>query len=181
MFLSSCSNVQEQTENKKIEVEATDVESNEIPVHSIQFPKVELDNYGVQKKVSTPPGSPTVTQWLLEGKDESGPFMYFVAHNKIPTVLDTLIQSQSDQLNIALQGLLTGSAEKLGGFDFVYTETEYGGHPGMNSKCKVFNGEGIIKSVVYVIDKDIFVISGGGKGIYEEKLDTFLSSFELTE
>jgi len=49
----------------------------------------------------------------------------------------------------------------------------------MASKCKVFNGEGMIKSVVYIIDKDIFIISGGGKKINEDTLNTFLASFDL--
>jgi hypothetical protein len=37
----------------------------------------------------------------------------------------------------------------------------------------------MIKSVVYLIDKDIFMISGGGKNIDEDSLNTFLTSFEL--
>lgn len=180
IFISSCNNNQEQTENKKKGAKVPAAVSNEIPEHSIEFPKAELENHVVEKKVSTL-FDLTITQWILEGKDENGSFMYFVAHNKVPAELVTLIQNQPEQLNAALQAMLTGSAEKLGGFDFVYTETEYDGHPGMYSKCKVFNGEGMIKSVVYLFDKDIFVISGGGKGIDEEKLDTFLSSFKLTE
>lgn len=179
--LISCSNGQENLDSEKVEIETPVEGSNEIPEHSVEFPKIESDSFPVKKKVSTPQEMPQVTQWLLEGKDENGPFMYFIAHNKIPTALDTEIQKDTNQVNTALKGMLMGSAEKLGGFDFEFKATKYNGHSGMYSKCKVFNGAGMIKSLVYLIDENIFVISGGGKGINEEKIDTFLSSFKLTE
>lgn len=177
LFLSSCSTGQENqpTENKPT-VDTVKVQ-NQIPEFDIVFPKT---GYTVQKKVTNAPGEPTVTNWLLEGKDANGPFMYFVAHNKMPKELKGLI-SQPDQLDVALQGMLTGSASKLGGFDFGYNKTSYQEHAGMTSTCKVFEGEGMIKSVVYVIGDDLFFISGGGKNIDEDQLNAFLGSFKLKE
>lgn len=179
--LSSCSNNDEIAVDKTTIVEAPVEVSNEIPQHKVQFPKTELESFSVQKSMSTPPNMPPVTEWLLEGKDANGPFMYFVTHSKMPKALDDLLQQNPDELGVSLQAMLTGSAEKLGGSDFEYSSTELDKHPGMYSKCKVFNGAGIIKSVAYLVDKDVFIVSGGGRGISEEKLDTFLASFELTE
>lgn len=175
IFLSSCSNSQE---NKIVEnnssVDTLNVK-NEIPKFEVVFPKTK---YQVKKKVSNAVNAATSTNWLLEGEDENGPFMYFVAHDKLPKEIENL-KGDPNLLNISLQAMLTGSAEKLGGFDFEYSKKDYHGHTGMASKCKVFEGEGMIKSIVYLIDKDIFIISGGGKKINEDSLNVFLASFEL--
>jgi hypothetical protein len=176
LLLSSCSNAQENSTPKTDKSEKSKVELNQIPEFEIDFPKAEIE---VQKMVSNPKNMSTVTNWILEGKDKIGPFMYFVAHNKIPKDLEQLILNDPTQLETALQAMLTSSAEKLGGYDFEFDKTAYKGHFGMASKCKVFNGDGMIKSVVYLIDKDIFMISGGGKNIDEDSLNTFLTSFEL--
>lgn len=176
-FLSSCSNSQEdQFTEKKPTVDTVKVQ-NQIPAFDIVFPKT---GYTVQKKVTNAPGEPIVTNWLLEGKDVNGPFMYFVAHNKMPEELKNLIR-QPDQLDVAFQGMLTGSAHKLGGYDFEYNNTSYQEHVGMTLKCKVFDGDGMIKSVVYLIGEDFFFISGGGKNIDEDQLNAFLGSFKLKE
>ena len=176
LLLSSCSNGQENSNTRNDNNTDSTIVRNEVPEFEINFPKTEFE---VKEKVSNPVNMPIVTNWLLEGKDENGPFMYFVAHNKIPKDLENLLHNDPTQLDIALQAMLTSSAEKLGGYDFAYKATDYKGKSGMTSKCKVFNGDGMIKSVVYVIDKDIFVISGGGKKINEDTLNTFLASFEL--
>lgn len=176
LLLSSCSDPQENVSNTtKSEPETT---VNTIPDFDIHFPET---NFKVQKQVTNSLNKPTVTNWLLEGKDENGPFMYFVAHDKMNKELEALVNNDPSQLDIALQGMLVGSAEKLGGYDFVFTKIEYEGSPGMASQCTVMNGEGIIKSRAYLIDKDIFVISGGGKNIDQIKLDAFLNSFKLKE
>ena len=174
LILSSCLNSQENVNNTTDAAPETVV--NKIPDFDVHFPETSFE---VQKKVSNPPNMPTVTNWLLEGKDENGPFMYFVAHNKLPKELDVLIQKDPNQLALALQGMLYSSALKLGGYDFAFTEIEYNGNPGMSSECDVMNGEGMIKSRAYLIDSDIFVISGGGKNIDVKVLDAFLNSFKL--
>lgn len=176
-ILTSCLNSQE-NENPSVENKTDSiVKFKQIPEFEISFPETEFE---VTKKVTNSPNIPTITNWILEGKDENGPFLYFVAHNKLPKDLENLILRDTLQREIAFRAMLTGSAEKLGGFDFQYLKTDYKGNPGMISTCKVFKGQGIIKSIVYLIDKDIFVISGGGKGINSETLNAFLASFELS-
>ena len=177
MMLSSCSNGQEEVKSKSgNKVSDSLIIGNEIPKFDINFPTTD---YKVNKQVTNSQEGLTVTNWLLEGEDENGPYMYFVAHNKSTNYLDDLITQDPDLLNTSLQAMLYGSAEKLGGFDFKYNTINYNGHPGMSSKCKVFNGKGIIKSKVYVINKDVFVVSGGGRGINEDELDAFLNSFQI--
>ena len=171
ILLVSCSDSQEsETPNGN----ATEIELD-IPEFEVVFPKTKFD---VERSESRSINKPTVTIWILEGKDDNGPFMYFVAHNKLSKDLENVVNGETER-DLALQGLLTGSAEKLGGHDFEFTKTNYKGNPGMASKCKVFDGDGMIKSVVYLIDKDFFVISGGGKQINEVTLDKFLASFQL--
>lgn len=169
LLLTSCSN------DEKIPNAETAEHEQDIPEFEVVFPKTRFE---VKESESNSMDMPTVTNWLLEGKDENGPFMYFVAHNKLSKDLENLIKGETER-DLALQGMLTGSAEKLGGHDFEFTKTNYKGHPGMASKCKVFDGDGMIKSVVYLIDQNFFVISGGGKQINEVTLDKFLASFKL--
>lgn len=175
LLLSGCSG----DKKNKIKETETTVDKlkvkNEIPEFEINFPKTK---YVIKKNVSNNPNMPKVTNWILEGKDKNGPFMYCVAHNTLSKKIENLINIPN-QLDIALKAMLTSSAENLGGFDFEYNKTDYHGYPGMASECKVFEGNGHIKSVVYVIDKNIFFISGGGKNINIDTLNTFLASFEL--
>mgnify|MGYP006878262834 CR=1 FL=1 len=77
------------------------------------------------------------------------------------------------------EAMLTSSAVKLGGTDFEFSNIEYENYKGMESICKVFNGDGIIKSRVYKIDNDLFMISAGGQKIDLEMVDKFLNSFGL--
>ncbi|MBT7041333.1 MAG: hypothetical protein HN921_15985 [Bacteroidetes bacterium] len=49
----------------------------------------------------------------------------------------------------------------------------------MESVCKVFSGEGVIKSRVYKINDNIFMISAGGKNIDLNSVNDFLDSFYL--
>ena len=174
-ILSSCSNGQQSSDSIEIETNEPSSEKIEFSEFDVNFPETE---YEVQKKVTNPTNMPTVTNYLLEGKDENGPFMYFVAFNEVPQDLEELAE-EPDLLNIAFQGMLTGSAEKLGGFDYEYNEIKHEEYPGMSLKCKVFNGDGLIKSKVYLIQKKLYIISGGGKNINEETLDNFLKSFKL--
>ena len=105
--------------------------------------------------------------------------MYFVAHNKFTTKLKDLEETEPNSLDVAFQAMLTSSAVKLGGTDFEFTKIEYEEFKGMESICKVFNGDGIIKSRVYKIDNDLFMISAGGQKISLESVDKFLNSFGL--
>ena len=178
LLIVSCSNAQTKsgTENGKI----TESVEHVIPEFDIKFP--DLD-FKVEKTESRDPslGNILITNWILSGKDENGPFMYFVAHNEFPKILKDLEEADPVSLDVAFQAMLTSSAVKLGGTDFEFTTIEYKGFKGMESICKVFNGDGIIKSRVYRIENDLFVISAGGQKISIESVDKFLNSFGLTE
>ena len=149
-----------------------------IPEFEIEFPKTD---YKVEKTESrnSELGNILVTNWTLQGKDKNGPFMYFVATNKFPQELKNMEEEDPNSLNVAFQAMLTSSAIKLGGTDFEFTEIKYEDFKGMESICKVFNGDGIIKSRVYKLDNDLFIISAGGLKISIESVDKFLNSFGL--
>jgi len=174
----ACSNGQNNTE--KSSEKKSELTENIIPEFEIEFPKTD---FKVEKTESRNPelGNILVTNWTLQGKDENGPFMYFVAANKFPQELKNMEDTEPNSLNVAFQAMLTSSAVKLGGTDFEFTEIKYEDFKGMESICKVFNGDGIIKSRVYKIDNDLFVISAGGKKISIESVDKFLNSFGLKE
>jgi hypothetical protein len=149
-----------------------------IPEFDIKFPETE---FKVEKTENRDPslGNILITNWTLQGKDENGLFMYFVAHNEFPKKLKDLEKTELNSLEVAFQAMLTGSAVKLGGTDFEFTNIEYDDFKGMESICKVFNGDGIIKSRVYEINNDLFMISAGGQKINIQTVDRFLNSFDL--
>lgn len=171
IIIFGCANEpQNQIEEPKVEVE-------EIPEFNISFPETSFE---VKKSVvKSSVSKADVTNWILKGKDKNGPFMYFIAHNKIPDYLDSLIRIDPFNLEIAFKAMLTASAEKLGGYDFIFTEKKYGKYDGMESECKVFEGKGIIKSYVYFIKDDVFMISAGGENISRDSVDMFLNSFAI--
>ena len=176
ILIISCSNGQtkSQTETKK----TTETIEHVIPEFEINFPETE---FKVEKTENRDPslGNILITNWILQGKDENGPFMYFVAHNEFPKKLKDLEKTESNSLEVAFQAMLTSSAVKLGGTDFEFVNIEYDDYKGMESICKVFNGDGIIKSRVYKINNDLFMISAGGQKIDIETVDKFLNSFGL--
>ena len=176
ILIISCSNGQKksQTETKK----TTETIEHVIPEFEINFPETE---FKVEKTENRDPslGNILITNWILQGKDENGPFMYFVAHNEFPKKLKDLEKTESNSLEVAFQAMLTSSAVKLGGTDFEFVNIEYDDYKGMESICKVFNGDGIIKSRVYKINNDLFMISAGGQKIDIETVDKFLNSFGL--
>jgi len=176
ILIVSCSNGQtkSETETKK----KTETIEHLIPEFNIKFPETE---FKVEKTENRDPnlGNILITNWILQGKDENGPFMYFVAHNEFPKKLKDLEKTEPNSLEVAFQAMLTSSAVKLGGTDFEFTVIEYDGYKGMESICKVFNGDGIIKSRVYKINNDLFMVSAGGQKIDIEMVDKFLNSFGL--
>lgn len=176
VIIVACSNGQNNTE-KTLEKNSEWTE-NVIPDFEIEFPKTD---FKVEKTESRNPelGNILVTNWILQGKDENGPFMYFVATNEFPQELKDIEDTEPNSLNIAFQAMLTSSAVKLGGTDFEFTEIKYKDFKGMESICKVFNGAGIIKSRVYKIDNNLFIISAGGQKISIESVNNFLNSFGL--
>ena len=173
--LSSYGQTQSELETKRV----TQTIEHSIPEFDIKFPETE---FKVEKTENLDAGNGNIliTNWILQGKDENGPFMYFVAHNKFPKKLkDSEEEINLNFLEIAFQAMLTGSAEKLGGTDFEFTNIVYDDFKGMESICKVFNGDGFIKSRVFKINNDLFMISAGGRKIDVEMVDEFLNSFRI--
>jgi len=155
-----------------------DTVEHNIPEFEVDYPETQ---YGVEKTetINRNLGGILITNWILQGAENNDPFMYFVSHNVVPKNLDKLIKDDPNQLRIAFQALLTSSAAKLGGTDFKFAEIYYSDYSGMESICKVFNGEGLIKSRVYLIEDNIFMISAGGRNIDVESVNRFLNSFKL--
>lgn len=176
ILIVSCSNGQ--TKSETATKKTTETIEHVMPEFDIKFPETE---FKVEKTDNRDPslGNILITNWILQGKDENGPFMYFVAHNEFPKKLKELEETEPNSLNVAFQAMLTSSAVKLGGTDFEFANIEYEGYKGMESICKVFSGDGIIKSRVYKINNDLFMISAGGQKINIESVDNFLNSFGL--
>ncbi|MBT6685123.1 MAG: hypothetical protein HOB05_02225 [Bacteroidetes bacterium] len=154
------------------------IQSEDIPAFNIDFPHTEFDVKRSTSKVSEL-GGVIITNWILQGKNSSDPYMYFVAHNKFPADLEDQVFTDKNFLNTFFQAALKSSALKLGGSDFQFTEIDFENYNGMESVCKVFSGEGVIKSRVYKINDNIFMISAGGKNIDLNSVNNFLDSFYL--
>lgn len=178
LILFSCSNGPE-NKQKNEDSMAKKVEQA-IPKFKIDFPETK---FKVEKTETRDANFDNllITNWILEGEDENGPFLYFVAQNEFPEKLKVLEKADPNSLNIALKTMLEGQATKLGGTGFEFTEIKYAGYPGMESICNVFNGNGILKSRVYKIDNNLFMMSAGGLKISVDSVDKFLNSFELVK
>ena len=117
----------------------------------------------------------------MEGEGENGPFLYFIAYNEYPEKLKEMEKAEPNSLNDILKTMVSGQATKLGGTDFEFKEINYEGSKGMESNCKVFGGNGILKSRVYKINDGLFMMSAGGYKISVDSVDKFLNSFELVK
>jgi hypothetical protein len=164
ILLISCSNIQNNVSNK-----------TNIPKFEVNFPKTEFKI----AKTETEDQSVVITNLIMRGKDINGPFMYYVAYNEIPQVLKSNIKRDSSFLRMGFKAALMGSAEKLGGTNFRFSEIKYKDYQGMESVCDVFDGNGIIKSRIYKVDDYLFIISGGGKHICVDTINNFLNSLKL--
>jgi hypothetical protein len=176
LLIISCSNGQPKSVTKN--EESNETVEHVIPEFDINFPDTD---FKVEKTESRDAslGNILITNWTLQGKDENGPFIYFVAHNEFPKELKDLVEIEPNSLDVAFQAMLTSSAVKLGGTDFEFSNIGYESFKGIESICKVFNGDGIIKSRVYKINNELFMISAGGQKISTESVDNFLNSFGL--
>ncbi|MCL2131847.1 MAG: hypothetical protein FWH36_05280 [Lentimicrobiaceae bacterium] len=146
------------------------------PDFTVEFPETE---YKVEKTEQYDKSlGVLVTNWVLQGATENRPFMFFVAHNIVPEKLKSTLENPIS-FEIALKAMLTGSATKLGGTDFSYTKITYKNYKGIESICSVFDGNGLIKSRIYLIENNLFMVSAGGKDINIETVDKFLNSFEV--
>ncbi|WP_321317526.1 hypothetical protein [Labilibaculum sp.] len=175
-LVTACSNGQTNSDSKK--KNKIETVAHVIPEFDIQFPVTE---FKVEKTESRDPNLENIliTNWILQGAKQNKPFMYFIAHNAFPNKLKVLEKTDPNLLNESFKAMLAGSATKLGGTDFEFKQITYKNYIGMESICKVFNGDGIIKSRVYKIDNDLFMISAGGQQIDIESVDKFLNSFGL--
>ena len=174
LFLTACSNGQNSDSIKN----NTEANQQDIPEFEIIFPETE---FKVETTTTTEPsvGNILVTNQIVQGADSNGPFMYFIAYNEVPQNIKEITNGDPELLNTALRAMLVGSAEKLGGNDFEFKNIKYKNYIGVESICKVFDGDGIIKSRVYKIENYLFVASAGGRKISLESVDKFLNSFRL--
>ena len=149
-----------------------------IPDFDIEFPETGFE---VEKTETRDPNFDNVliTKWIVQGKDDKDPFIYFVAHNVIPKKLMQLEREDSSSIDSAFQAMLTSPTLKIGGTDFNFRRITYDGHQGLETTCKAFNGGGIIESRVYRIENDLFVIGAGGRNISLSEIDKFLGSFKI--
>ncbi|MCB2206965.1 MAG: hypothetical protein KQH67_01605 [Bacteroidetes bacterium] len=149
-----------------------------IPEFDIDFPESDYKIITTQNTVAQA-GDAVITNWILQGKDENGPFLYYVAHNELSVALKTQTENNPDALNTAFEAAIRGSADKLGAADYTFKEIKLDNYPGMESVCNVFNGEGMLKSRVYKIDDSFIMVSAGGRQIDTTSVNAFLNSFQL--
>ena len=154
------------------------LEAHEVPEFSIQFPKT---NYSVRKSefVDEKQNGVVVTNWVVEGTTDDDPFKYFLEFNEVPEKLHPLIHKDSNSLNSTFRRVLTKAGREMGARQFDFQSIQYNGLIGMESRSALFDGAGIIKSRVFKVNNDFFIVSGGGKNIDTNTVNRFLNSFEL--
>lgn len=182
LLIVACANDKVQTassaKNNTTEKTEETPDLSGIPEFDINFPESDYKITTTQNTVAQA-GDAVVTNWILQGKDENGPFLYYVAHNELSGALKMQTENNPDALNTAFEAAIRGSADKLGAADYTFKEIKLGNYPGMESVCKVFNGEGLLKSRVYKIENSFMMVSAGGRQIDATSVNAFLNSFQL--
>lgn len=183
-ILFSCENANHKTETKnetKISApQATAAETSEqrIPQFVVSFPPIKEPTQKTEV-VDTLAGNVLVTQWFKQGSDENGPFIYFVLHYQLPPNISEQLKNNPASYKTALESELNRSNARLGGSECVYTDVEQGSFMGMESICRVFDGEGFVKSRIFLVGNNFFIVGAGGKNIQPGPVDKFISSFIL--
>lgn len=172
LLLTSCSSGQNKKDDKGINKVT-------IPEFEIDFPQTNFKVEKTETNSPTPTENLLITNWILQGETENGPFMYYVTHHKFPMDMHAEIDKNPKSLNEFFESAMTSSATKLGGENFRFTDYTYDKYPGLESICDVFNKNGIIKSRMIKVDNDVFVICAGGRKVNIDTVDTFLNSFAL--
>ena len=159
--------------------EAKENSSGTIPEFVIEFPKTNFKVEKTESHYTATTENLLVTNWILQGETNDGPFMYYVAHHKFPAEMRQEVKTNPNSLNEFFQAAMTSSAIQLGGENFRFTAYTYEKYPGLEGICDVFNKNGFIKSRMIKVDNDVFVICAGGRKISIDSVDTFLNSFSL--
>ena len=180
----SCANEKPKTETKdavKTETRQEKIQEKTeqyIPEFLINFPLVQAETKKTEV-VDTAAGNVVVTQWFKQGTDNNGPFIYYVLHYQLPPAVKSQLKNDPTSLNSVLQSEIMRSNVRLDGLDCNFSEVEQNNYKGIESTCKVFNGEGIVKSRIYLVGNDMFIVGAGGKNIKFEPVDSFINSFKL--
>jgi len=172
VLLTSCSKGQDRKIDKEINAVT-------IPEFEIEFPKTNFKVEKTEAHHSEPTESLLITNWILQGETEDGPFMYYVTHHKFPMTMHAEIIKNPKSLTDFFESAMTSSATQLGGENFRFTNYTYGKYRGLEGICDVFNKNGIIKSRMIKVDNDVFVICAGGRKVNIDTVDAFLNSFAL--
>jgi hypothetical protein len=184
ILLVSCVNEQQKTVAKKEVKIETKTESFQetpkqyIPQFEINFPLIEA-NIQKTEVVDSVAGNVLVTQWFKEGTDDNGPFIYYVLHYKLPPTVKTQLKNDPNSYNEVLQSELMRSNVRLNGSECTFSEVEQKSFKGLESTCKAFKGDGIVKSRIYLVGNNLFIVGAGGKNIKQETVDSFINSFKL--
>lgn len=184
LTMVSCMNEQQKTETKtevKAETKQENVsETTEqyIPQFAVNFPLIKAETQKTEV-VDTAAGNVLVTQWFKQDTDENGPFIYFVLHYQLPPSIKTQLKNDPSSYNTALESEIIRSNVRLGGSDCNFSEVEQKSFKGMESTCKIFDGEGFVKSRIYLVGNNMFIVGAGGKHIKQEPVDSFINSFTL--
>lgn len=174
LLMQACSTTSDEV------LEQDPLESHVVPEFSIHFPK---KNYSVRTRnfVDEKRNGVVISSWTLAGTTDDNPFNYLLEFNEVPDELHASIYKDSSTLNSTFRRLLTQTAKEMKGKDFTFRPIQLQGHVGMEATCSVFNGDGRIKSRVFNVEKDFFILSGGGKHIDTNSVNRFLNSFELVK
>lgn len=184
LIMISCANeqpkkdVKEKTNSETRPEKAPATTEQYIPQFEVNFPLIKASTQKTET-IDSAAGNVLVTKWFKQGNDDNGPFIYFVSHNKLPESEKVELKKNPASLNKILQDALKASGVKLGGSGFDFQNIDYNTYNGMESTCQIFNGEGIVKTRVYLIGDDLFMVGAGGKNINIESVDTFINSFKL--
>ena len=184
LIMISCVNeqpkkdVKEKTNTESRTEKARATTEQYVPQFEVNFPLIKASTQKTET-IDSAAGNVLVTKWFKQGNDENGPFIYFVTHNVLPESEKEQLKKEPASLNNILQRSLRASGTKLGGSGFDFQNIDYNTYNGMESTCQIFNGEGIVKTRIYLIGDNLFMVGAGGKNINLESVDSFINSFKL--
>jgi hypothetical protein len=172
-FFSSCNgNVQNKTIDKGINQSSASF--------IIDFPNTGIEIVKSEKVNPEFPDS-KVVNWVLEGKNKDGEYMYFVAQDILSSSLKEDIKLVDDGLDQFLRSVLGGGVSNYRGQNLLYHPLLLDRYHGLEVNSDFFykKQKGIITYRGYCDGHNLFIVGVVNQNREDPNIKKFLNSFEI--
>ena len=156
----------------------------EVPVEKIPaFEIVYPEGTGRFEKIHTKTpnlicAGDTVHNWILQGIDDKGSYVYYVTYHRLSEKQSATFNNNAIEKANFYLGSLTTASTKMGGENLSFNKVKIRKVEGLEARCNVFNGEGILITRCFIKDEHVFALGAGGEQVASNKVMAFLNSFD---